>query len=192
MILLKELLIDFKKSVIILTILGNHGVGKTNICKVYQGLEFNTSGLDAIVYKLENKMIMHDGNKVIIKILDIGQEFFRLEISRMLTEGVIVVFDVNDKKSFEKIDYWLEQINKIIYKNIQVVLFGNKGDLDNREVNEEEAKQYADRNGILYFETSAKYNIGIKEGFETLCEIVYKKISKEFPINDNKKRKKNC
>ena len=181
------------KSVINLTLLGNDSVGKSVLCNTFLGMEFNsclpiTIGIDKLYYE----MIMSDGNKVTIKILDTpGQERFRSMALNTIrgSKGIVLVFSFTDKRSFEKLDYWLEQI-KNESKDMPVVLFGNKCDEEERrEVSKEETQQYADKNGILYFETSSKNNIGIKEGFKTICEIVYKKIEEEkrFKIDENKK-----
>ena len=185
-----------KKIVISLSILGESAVGKTCLCSVYLGLEFQSDTLASIgIEKLYNEMTMPDGKKVNIKLWDTaGQERFRSIVLSSLrsSKGVIVVFDITVKKSFDKVGYWLEQIRNNS-EDIPVVLFGNKCDLEEkREVTYDQAKQYADKLGILYFETSAKDNKGVKEGFEALCKIVYEKMgsSKGFKIGEDKKPKK--
>ena len=185
-----------KKIVISLTILGESMVGKTALLIRYLLMEYRPENLYATigVEKCYNEMTMFDGNKITIKLWDTsGLERMRSSALSQLhsSKGAIVVFDVTCKKSFEKTGYWLEQI-KENSKDIPVVLFGNKCDSERREVSYDEVRQYADKKGILYFETSAKNNIGVKEGFETISEIVYKeiKLSKGDQIDSKIKMKK--
>ena len=165
-----------------LTLLGETYVGKSSICQMFLGFGSNSIALASIgMAKFENKMKMFDGNEIKITLWDTaGQERFRSKDLTTLrfAKGAIVVFDVTSKNSFVGVDSWLKSI-KEYSEDIPVVLFWNKCDLnDKREVRKEEIQQYADENGIIYFETSTKENIGVKEGFETICEMVYKKIKK--------------
>ena len=81
-------------------------------------------------------------------------------------DGIIIVFDVSNKESFDKINYWVKSIhdNKDSAKIIKQVLVGNKIDLENeRQISKEEAEKMASSYSLKYFETSAKENIGINE-----------------------------
>ena len=79
---------------------------------------------------------------------------------------------------------------------IPVVLFGNKCDLEEkREVKKEEAQNFAKKNKMIYFETSAKENINIKEGFKKLAELAYEayELVSSIELNNKKKKKgKKC
>ena len=181
-----------KKIIVTLTILGESAVGKTCICYSFSKFAFSRIYLGEKRYDFYSKMIMSDGNKVSIKLLDTGgQERYRnMELQKLRnSKGVILVFSVIDRSTFEKLDLWLKEI-KCNSEDMPVVLFESKCDLEEREVSYDEAKQFADKNGILYFETSAKNNTGIKEGIETICEIVYKKIQNEIIHNRERKRKR--
>ena len=184
-----------KNPVVTLSILGESRVGKTCLCSAFFGLEFVNDSLSTIgIEKLSKEMTMSDGNVVNIKIWDTaGQERFQsISIKTVrYSKGVIVVFDVTKKSTFEKVSDWIEKI-KEVSEDIPIVLFGNKCDLENREVTKEEAQQFADKNGFLYFETSAKDNIGVKEGFEALAEKAYDKsgLSQGFKLKQQKTKKK--
>ena len=184
-----------KKPVITISILGETDVGKTCLCKVYLGQEFLSDSLNTIgIEKLYKEMTMSDGIVANIKIWDTaGQERFQSMSVRSIrtSKGVIVVFDVTKKDTFNKVSDWIEKIRKIS-ADIPIVLFGNKCDLENREVTKEEAQQFADKNDFLYFETSAKDNIGVKEGFGTLAEKVYDKsgLAQGFKLKQQKTKKK--
>ena len=111
-------------------------------------------------------------------------------------KGIVLVFDVTSKKTFDNIDMWIEQIDEQC-NNPCLVLFGNKIDLDQslREVTNEDIKTYCERRNLVYFETSAKTKQGIMEGFEHIVNEAVNKaqqyISNNIVIdNRNKKNKK--
>ena len=76
-----------------------------------------------------------------------------------------------------------------------IVLFGNKADLPKEkwQVTSEEAQKYAEVNGLVYFETSAKTNVGIKEGFAYIANQAYKRAEQKLKkdINNNNDNNKN-
>ena len=139
-------------------------------------------------------MKMNDGNMVKIKLWDTaGQERFRsISLSTVKnSKGIVIVFDVSEKATFEKLDTWMKMI-KEENNDIPIVIFGNKCDIENRQVPKEEAEKYAESKGVLFFETSAKNNQGLNEGFRKLCENVYNNcgVNKGFKLDgkDNKKK----
>ena len=74
-------------------------------------------------------------------------------------DGIIIVFDVSNKESFEKINYWVKAVhdNTDSNKKIKQVIIGNKIDLENeRKVTKEEGEKMASSYSLKYFETSAK------------------------------------
>jgi small GTP-binding protein len=78
------------------------------------------------------------------------------------SNGVIIVYDVTNKSSFEKVQEWVQSVYDNTDRSIKMILVGNKIDL-NREVSTEEGKKLAEFYKIPFFETSAKENIGITE-----------------------------
>ena len=100
--------------------------------------------------------------------------------------GIILVADLTNKESFDNIKIWLKDVNGIL-DNPCIVLFGNKVDLpkDKYQITSEEAKKYAEKYGLIYFETSAKTNDGIKEGISYIANQIYKKEEEKFNKNKN-------
>ena len=96
------------------------------------------------------------------------QNMFEMWISS--GEGFLLVFSINDRKSFEELNWRKERIIKAKHGVfVPMVLVGNKQDLENeRKVSYEEAKQLADSWGIEYIETSTKTNYNCKETFEAI------------------------
>ena len=191
-----------KRKVIRLSIIGDSKTGKTSIINRYLGQEFSIDMISNIgIDKQEVIKIMKDGNEMKIIIWDTaGQERFHSISSGTIknSQGIIVCFALNDRSSFDNVLTWLQDVREISSK-IPIVLFGNKCDLiEERKVTNEEAKEFADNNEIIYFETSAKDNINIKEGFEKISEDAYSKALAEEEAkiellkknNNNKKNKK--
>ena len=89
-------------------------------------------------------------------------------------QGIVVVFDLGDRKSFEHVNTWLQEI-KDNYDKVLIVLFGNKCDIDERKrvVTTEEIQKLVKENNLTYHETSAKIKKGYSEGFEKLANDAY-------------------
>ena len=113
-----------------------------------------------------------NGKKIKLQIWDTcGQERFRnmAESYYKGGNGILLVYDITNRESFVCLKPWLIDItnkgNKYIYK----ILIGNKCDLeDQRAVTYDEGKEFANINGMDFFETSAKTTKYIKETFERL------------------------
>ena len=189
-----------------LGLLGDSRVGKTAICQRLLNLEFSEDCIGTIGnVKLETKFHLKDGNDIKLILWDsAGQERFRSVAMGALkaVKGMVLVFDVTSKKTFDNIDMWIEEINEKC-NNPCLVLFGNKIDLDPslRQVTNEDIKNYCEKRNLVYFETSAKTKKGIMEGFEYIVnESVIKAqqyiISNNIVINNtnknNKKEKSGC
>ena len=71
----------------------------------------------------------------------------------------------------------------ILLTKVSIVLFGNKCDMEKREVTKEEAEGFAKLNNLIYFETSAKNKININEGFQRVANDAYKKFGKKTGID---------
>ena len=95
--------------------------------------------------------------------------------------GVLVVYDITDRESFENLNSWLIEIEKNANKNVYKLLIGNKCDLeDKRKVTYQEGKDFATSNGMQFIETSAKTDTKVKDAFEMLTqEIIKSTITKD-------------
>mgnify|MGYP002622869341 CR=1 FL=1 len=101
-----------------------------------------------------------NGKKVKLQIWDTaGQERFKNITASYYRggNGVLVVYDITDRDSFENLNSWLIEIEKNANKNVYKLLIGNKCDLeDKRKVTYQEGKDFATSNGMQFIETSAK------------------------------------
>jgi Ras-related protein Rab-1A len=101
-----------------------------------------------------------------------GQERFRTITSSYYrgAHGIIIVYDITDRESFDNVKQWLNEIDKYACENVNKLLVGNKSDLDNkRQVDFEEGKAFADQHGIPFLETSAKSSTNVEKSFLTMA-----------------------
>ena len=188
----------------ILTI-GESGVGKTCILRRFVEDKFLKNHLATIGIDFRTKNISVDGVQVKLKIWDTaGQERFRNITNQYYkgADGIILVYDVTDRTSFEKIREWMNQIKQNTTEDeIGLVLLGNKCDADLRDVYENDGIELGKELGIQYFESSAMNNINISESFNYLAKQILskKKIDTPTKVSNNKnlntpqkKKKEGC
>ena len=105
-----------------------------------------------------------------------GQESFR-SITRSYYRGSIgalLVYDITKRSSFENLQKWLEEMKENAYSKMSIILVGNKCDLeDERQVSTEEGQAFADKHGLLFFETSAKTAANVEKAFLSVTQTIY-------------------
>lgn len=80
--------------------------------------------------------------------------------------GVVLMYSINDRKSFDNITYWIKSLDENCKTGISKILVGNKSDLeDTRQITKEEGKKLAEKHGMLFFETSAKTGVNVESVF---------------------------
>ena len=92
------------------------------------------------------------------------------------TQGIFFVYDATFTKSFEDLQGWIDNVNKVKDNTVgfPFIILANKVDLaEERKISHEEGKAFADKLNIPYFETSAKTGEGLQEAFQFLFEKVY-------------------
>ena len=127
-----------------------------------------------------------------------GQERFRSAGFKAIrsVHGIALVFSVENLKSNESVEKWLEDINDNM-DNPCLILLGNKTDIpeDNWKVTQEEIDLLCEKKKLVYYATSAKENKGITESFTYIANLVYKKVEenkkKNIKIGGDEKPKKN-
>ena len=190
--------------------LGDGQVGKTSLILRYTNDYFGNNYIATIGfdYKFKNEKLKN-GEEITVKIFDTaGQEKYRSLAANFLkkADGIILVYDITYKISFENLNKWLKDINENA-KGLPIVLIGNKTDLEeNREVSKEEGNEFAKKinEEIEFYEASCKTGENFKEAIRFLVEKIYKKyqgknmaeesiiIKKENKNKNNKKDKKCC
>ena len=171
-------------------LLGDSQVGKTALCRALMNYDFDPEIISTIGnIKLETRFELKDGNEIKLILWDsAGQERFRSVALNTLkaVKGIILVFDVTLKASFDNVNSWLNEISENL-NDPCLVLFGNKIDRnkDEWEVTQEEAKKFAEERNLTYFETSAKTKEGLKEGFSYIVNEAYEKIKGNSKAKNN-------
>ena len=183
----------------ILTI-GESGVGKTCILRRFVENKFLKNHLATIGIDFKTKTLNINNQEIKLKIWDTaGQERFRNITTQYYkgADGIVLVYDVTEESSYDKIRDWMEQILYNTQRDdIGLVLLGNKCDMEPRTVSEEQGNKMAEELKISYFETSALNGQGIKEAFEQLTRDIMKKKGVGVGNNDggvelkNSKKKK--
>ena len=81
----------------------------------------------------------------------------------------VVVYDITQSTSLEKAKSWIRELQRQADPNIVIALCGNKLDLSaRRQVSQEEAKKYAEEEGLMWGETSAKTGEGVSDIFTSI------------------------
>ncbi len=156
---------------------GDGAVGKTSLIVRY------TQGTFSDTYK------MTIGTSFAVRTVDFGNVVVKLQIWDLAGQphfsgvrplfyqgatGVVYVFSVTDRASFDHLPGWVEETTKNA-GNINGILLGNKADLvDQRVVSREEAESYAQQLGLTYLETSAKMDLNVGDAFRLIGSTIIK------------------
>jgi len=160
------------KTQVQLIIVGESCVGKTSLLYKYTQGTFREQYLSTIGLEYFTSEENVNGINVKVKIWDTaGQEEYKSLTKNYFhnSDGIVVVYDVSLKSSFDKVQEWINSIQEYSDKNVQIVLVGNKIDLE-REVSKEEGEKFAESFEIPFFETSAKEDDSIKNVMKKLIE----------------------
>ena len=159
-------------------ILGDSGVGKSSLFLRYTKNEFNADMRSTIGVEFGLKFLKIEDFQLKIQIWDTaGMERYRSITNAYYkgAKGVIIVYDICRKKSFENVDNWIEDFKSKADEDAVILLIGNKCDLiESREVTMEEAERKAQKNQYGFMETSAKDNNNVQKAFETLFREIVK------------------
>ena len=197
-------------------LLGEAGVGKTNLIRVAMGKPFEKEENSTISSTFfENEVVLNNKKYSYCLWDTAGQEIYRSLNKIFMKESkiVIIVFSIDSRQSFDQIDFWLNYIKEILGNDNYIIgLVGNKSDLFlNQQISDKEMNKKAEELQVKFQITSAAIDkVGFKKFLEDLLkEYINKyspqdigkldsfKITKEKDDNDegdnkSNKRKKNC
>ena len=161
-------------------IIGDSSVGKSNILLRFSDNIFHDTFLPTIGVDFKIRNVKMSNQTIKLNIWDTaGQERFKTITSTYYkgAHGIILVYDITDRESFNNINNWLTEVRKHAGAQVVKLLVGNKCDMEEeRVVTAKEGKEFADSLGISFMETSAKQRINIDEAFMTLTKQVYELI----------------
>ena len=149
-------------------IIGDSGVGKTSILHQYVYKRFIVNTVSTINVSNEIKEISTDNGTITLIIWDTaGQERYNAITKEFYrnSDGIILCFSLDNHDSFEKCGYWMDQIFDVCPRDTPIVLAGNKCDLKNRNVTEDEIEEFVKPYKCAYFFTSASTGECINDMF---------------------------
>lgn len=165
-------------------LIGESGVGKSNMLSRFTKNEFNHDSRTTIGVEFSTRTTQLSGYTIKAQIWDTaGLERYRAITSAYYrgAVGALLVYDITKHLTYESVERWLKELYDHADPHIVVMLVGNKTDLESeRSVPTEEAKDYAEKNGLLFLETSALESTNVEAAFNNvLAEIHRKANSKE-------------
>jgi Ras-related protein Rab-1A len=179
-------------------LIGDSAVGKSSLLLKFAEDIFETTYISTIGVDFKIRQISVDGKQCKLQLWDTaGQERFRTITSSYYrgAHGIIVVYDVTDRESFENVQQWLKEIRRYANERVSIVLVGNKCDLESKRcVTYKEGKDYADLLGNThFFETSAKTGTGVEQSFVDLASTVKDRVlavGRDAPQSGSMRRNK--
>ncbi|KAM5170414.1 ras-related protein Rab-27A isoform 2-T7 [Mantella aurantiaca] len=183
--------------------LGDSGVGKTSFLYQYTDGKFNSKFITTVGIDFREKRVVYRSNgpdgiagrgqRVHLQLWDTaGQERFRSLTTAFFRDamGFVLLFDLTNEQSFLNVRNWISQLQIHAYcENPDIVMCGNKCDLeDQRAVKEEEAKEFAEKYGIPYFETSAAEGTNVTKAVETLLDLIMKRMERNLGQSKNQQK----
>ncbi|GMG33906.1 unnamed protein product [Ambrosiozyma monospora] len=161
--------------------LGDQGVGKTSLITRIMYDTFDSHYAATIGIDFLSKTMYLDDKTIRLQLWDTaGQERFRSLIPSYIRDSnvAIIVYDITNKESFNDVTKWFNVVKEERGSNVLVVLVGNKSDLDNKTITNEEGETLAKKLGCNFFiETSSKNGYNVKN--------LFKKIGKLLPELQN-------
>eukprot|EP01122_Echinamoeba_exundans_P008059 TRINITY_DN2599_c0_g1_i1.p1 TRINITY_DN2599_c0_g1~~TRINITY_DN2599_c0_g1_i1.p1 ORF type:complete len:222 (-),score=66.01 TRINITY_DN2599_c0_g1_i1:62-727(-) len=161
-------------------VVGDSNVGKSQLILRYTTNQFNENTKATIGVSFGHKTIKKGEELIQAQIWDTaGQERFRSITPGFYrgTHGALLVYSITDRKSFDDCTSWMQEIQK--QTDCVVMLVGNKSDLDaQRVVQASEGKAFAQKNNMLFIETSAKTSDKVDAAFEQLVGEIFEREKK--------------
>ena len=178
-----------------IVIVGDSGVGKTNIIYRYTKeivpSKIEPNSIDEVITK---KLTIKD-KQITLHIWDLpGKAGFQSPFLPMLcksSDGGFIVYDISQRESFENVNKWFEALNNSLPKNSTIILLGNKSDLNSeRKVELNEGQKKAEDLKISFYETCASNLKDINDVFNELLNQIIEKMDKSEKEEKEEKEKK--
>mmetsp|Transcript_13870 Transcript_13870/g.39486 ORF Transcript_13870/g.39486 Transcript_13870/m.39486 type:complete len:261 (+) Transcript_13870:229-1011(+) len=167
-----------------LLMVGDSSCGKTSLVLRFDQNVFSTKFVTTIGVDYRDKMVKIEGAPMRLQLWDTaGQERFRSLTSNFFgrADGFVLTYDISNRPSFDHVIGWMRDIKTRAPPDCDIVLCGNKSDLDNdRVVTHDEGKQLADEHGVAFFETSALTGANVEKMFTALATTIKHKRIDEF------------
>ena len=154
-------------------LVGDSSVGKSSLLLRFSDNVFQESFLPTIGVDFKIRTIDHQGSVVKLQMWDTaGQEKFKTITSAYYkgAQGIVMVFDLTDKRSFDNIKNWIAECEQFSNLEPVKILVGNKMDMGReRQVSSDQARLFAESEGMLYVETSARTGQNVENIFQSIA-----------------------
>ena len=164
-------------------IIGDTGVGKTQIIYRYTNGEFRNENMASTIgVDFSSKNIQISDKIFHLELWDTGgMESFKSIRQNYYKNAAcaIIVYDITNKDTLKSVDKWIEECNfSSNNDNLIMILVGNKTDLiDKRQITEKTGKDYAKNNNMDFYESSALNGYNINEIFTNATRKIYNLIT---------------
>ncbi|KAK9696862.1 hypothetical protein RND81_08G001900 [Saponaria officinalis] len=166
-----------------LVLIGDSGVGKSNLLSRFTKNEFSLESKSTIGVEFATRSLNVEGKVIKAQIWDTaGQERYRAITSAYYrgAVGALLVYDVTRHATFENAERWLKELRDHTDPNIVVMLIGNKSDLRHLvAVQMEDGKTFAEKESLYFMETSALEATNVDNAFTEVLSQIYSIVSKK-------------
>ncbi|KAF9153248.1 hypothetical protein DFQ27_000964 [Actinomortierella ambigua] len=174
-----------------IVLIGDSGVGKSNILSRFTRGDFNLESKSTIGVDFGARTVqVEDGKMIKAQIWDTaGQERYRAITAAYYrgAVGALLLYDITQQGTFESVSRWLSEVREHADSNIIIMLVGNKSDLRHlRAIPTEDGKNFAEENGLMFIETSALDSTNVDVAFTDLLTEIYKVVTNYMPKEGGK------
>jgi len=165
-------------SILKIIVVGDSGTGKSNLLTRECKNQFDANSKPTIGVEYMTKNFQVSGSSIKTQIWDTaGQERYKSVTSSLYkgAHGVLIVYDITKQSSFDSVEKWLTEVQDRTEPEITIMLIGNKCDLKaQRQVKTEDAAAYAQKRGLVFFETSALDMTNVESAFQRIVDEIEK------------------
>jgi Ras-related protein Rab-11A len=171
-----------------LVLVGDSSVGKSNLLLRKTKNEFNLNSVSTMGVEFAITHTEIENSNIKTQIWDTaGQDRFKALSSAYYrgSYGALLIYDITKKSTFSNIDKWLKEVKEHTSEDTEILLVGNKCDLESlRSVSVEEGLDYAKKHNFSFIETSALDSTNVELAFFTLINQIYNKCKYVTPVKD--------
>ena len=169
-------------------LIGDSGVGKTNIMSKFLKNQFMENSKATVGVEFGSKLFIHQDHKIKAQIWDTaGQEKYKAITGAYYkgSKGALVIYDITRKETFANLEKWVNDLKTAGDPKITIIIIGNKCDLaDKRQISKEEGEEKAKSFGCAFLETSAFNGENIDKAFDIMVKEIYQKFSSDTGGDD--------
>ena len=180
--------IDHYEMIFKVVIVGDSGVGKTNILLRYLENKFTEDSKATVGVEFGTKKLKIENSNVNIQIWDTaGQERYKSITSAYYrgAHGALVVYDITSEKTFESVERWISDLKNNGDPKMISMIIGNKSDKEgDRVIQKSDGEAKAQRNNAAFMETSALTSENVEKAFEEVIHKIYNTYKSDFESDD--------